>query len=548
MALDSTNAKRFAGLSEAKFREDVLIPLMKAMGYKDVDHYHGRLELGKDIVAWTPHSDGARDYVAIVAKVGNINASISGDAGIVTGQVKQAFGSRYFDKTTGEERRVHRVIVASTGSIKEQSQKAIRSQFTEEQNRYIKFWDGEKVAELMAGYLPERFAPDLLENVRQTLKGLEYFTVVPEVRPEGVYYRIESKEEGMVIWKAKFVFPETPEGNQAKGCFQRFMNEGERVTIPGEYIESFEKHEELTRIFGNVKPGSIELGLIVPSKPRPIRLVVDTVSGPITYDKLELRLTKSGQRRSEFQTTQENEPLFLSIVLDNSSDRRDISFSLQIEVRGQKVRRVWQAVRIWKELALGASFTLHDVQLKKPYFSHQTVPEFEPPPGELIEYLDRLTYIEDRLGWDLTLPENISERDLLDAEELSQILESGSYVRSFETLSFSFVPKKEIDFRAAFPPGEARFVKMVGEGTYELLDRKLESGLVKVLTAIIPDVEHKRIADQFQQGLDRIDVTFHQSPGSEGIRSYYPRYLKGKQREKFEKIHGKLDNEPPQLT
>ena len=54
---------QFARLSEAEFREQVLIPLLKAMDYRDVDHYHGRLELGKDIVAWKADSDGSREYV-----------------------------------------------------------------------------------------------------------------------------------------------------------------------------------------------------------------------------------------------------------------------------------------------------------------------------------------------------------------------------------------------------------------------------------------------------------------------------------------------------
>ena len=40
------------GLDESQFRTRVLIPLMKAMGYRDVEHYHSSNELGKDIVGW----------------------------------------------------------------------------------------------------------------------------------------------------------------------------------------------------------------------------------------------------------------------------------------------------------------------------------------------------------------------------------------------------------------------------------------------------------------------------------------------------------------
>ena len=549
MAIDSTNAQRFASFSEAEFREVVLIPLLKAMGYNDVDHYHSRWELGKDIVAWKEDDDGARVYVAVVAKVGKVNASVKGDAGIVTAQVRQAFGSTYPDKTTGEDRRVHRVIVASTGSIKEPSQKAIRTQLDEHQRRHVRFWDGEKVTELVAKFLPEQLVPEILEDVRQTLQRLEYFTIAPEIRPEGVFHRIESKVAGVNIWKTKLTFPNTPQGNQAIKAIQRFIDEGGQVTIPGEYIESFEQHEELARIFGNEKPASIKLGTNVEGHPRPVRLEVDSISGPISYDGLALRLTKSGLRRSEFQTDQENEPLALTIVRYKDSDKKQISLTFKFEPIGKKVRRARQAARIWKALASGATFTLLDVKMNSPFFPKTTVPGMASPPSEFIQYVDNLAYIEDRLGWDLALPEDISKRDLLDAEELRQILECGSYVRPFETLSLTFLPKDGIDLLSEFPPDENRWLKLEGIERYELLDRTLDLGVgVTVLTVVISDIEHKRIADQIQKGADSIDITFHQAPGSEGIRTSYPRYLQGEERERFEKIHGKLDDESPLLT
>jgi hypothetical protein len=42
-----------SGLTESDFKDSVLIPLFRAMGYNDVMNYHGGVrELGKDIVMW----------------------------------------------------------------------------------------------------------------------------------------------------------------------------------------------------------------------------------------------------------------------------------------------------------------------------------------------------------------------------------------------------------------------------------------------------------------------------------------------------------------
>jgi hypothetical protein len=42
----------FEHLREDALRRDILAPLFRKMGYRDVTIYHGPNELGKDIVMW----------------------------------------------------------------------------------------------------------------------------------------------------------------------------------------------------------------------------------------------------------------------------------------------------------------------------------------------------------------------------------------------------------------------------------------------------------------------------------------------------------------
>ena len=70
---------QLAGVSENLLREEVLIPLFTAMGYRDVFAYHGgALEVGKDIVMWKPDDFRDRVNYAVVVKKGNLTGRASG--------------------------------------------------------------------------------------------------------------------------------------------------------------------------------------------------------------------------------------------------------------------------------------------------------------------------------------------------------------------------------------------------------------------------------------------------------------------------------------
>ena len=46
-------------MDESRLRRDVLIPLFREMGFKDVFEYHGHaMEQGKDIVMWMSKPSG----------------------------------------------------------------------------------------------------------------------------------------------------------------------------------------------------------------------------------------------------------------------------------------------------------------------------------------------------------------------------------------------------------------------------------------------------------------------------------------------------------
>ena len=513
-------------LDEASFRTSVLIPLLKAMGYRDVEHYHGPNEQGKDVVGWKEEEDGTRAYTAVVAKKGNLNASASGDAANVATQVRQAFGSGFSNAVSGERQKAHRVVIATTGSIREEAREAIRIQLDEHHRRFIRFWDGERVRELLERYLPERSIVDDLESASAKLQKLKRFDIKPTIDKGKIRHEIQPKEDGTPIANLEFTFPESDEGKRAAEEAKRFFEEGGQVVIPGEYISRFEQHEELTRVFGNEKPAFVQIGPRVPKPPIPVSLLVDGARGPIAYEGLQLHIERSGTRRSEFTTGNEG-PLNVAIVLDNQPDGSTlVHINLRFSWFGHAARATRQANRIGRATSAGAPYCIVHAETGEALTASLSLASEFPLDEDTEQYAEDLVAIEDHTGWQLSIPDRITRRDLLDASELRGVFEIGSYEEPFETWRATITPFEEIDFLQAFPAGEKRWLHMTAnEFTYTILGREIELGTCFITMAVVLSKdEHDRVRSQLDEGAEEVKVVFSKAPEGEGARHTFPRF------------------------
>ncbi len=105
-------------LNETEFRQEVLIPLLKKMGFEKVRERHGPQEYGKDITFFEPSAFGGTHF-AVVAKVGNISGAATGKQNLETvkTQIDQAFSLPFDDVEDKKSYQVERVIVWTTGEI-----------------------------------------------------------------------------------------------------------------------------------------------------------------------------------------------------------------------------------------------------------------------------------------------------------------------------------------------------------------------------------------------------------------------------------------------
>src|SRR3990172_6748827 len=116
-------------MNEADLRAKVLIPLLQAMGFRDVfEHHGGSGEQGKDIVCWQADVLGTRVNYALVVKAVPINGQArpaKGTAGDVFVQVSQCFGKPFLDPITTEECEVHQCWVVSNHEITKEAEESI---------------------------------------------------------------------------------------------------------------------------------------------------------------------------------------------------------------------------------------------------------------------------------------------------------------------------------------------------------------------------------------------------------------------------------------
>src|SRR6266511_232462 len=228
--------QQLAEMKERALQSDVLIPLFRAIGFRDVQLYHGGpLEQGKDIVMWRPESLRDRVNYGVVVKTGKISGktTTSSSAGEVLTQIQQCFDNPYSDIISSQERRIDRCFVVCSGDIPKEAYNAIAG--TLRKSNYDKLTDfinGEKLWSLIEEYMPEVAVLEDLDRVRKRLDSLDpHYSLVPDADGgliiRGKYPEVE-KEHPITI-SGKFVFPKTPEGKTMREQFIKLFKTGAPV-------------------------------------------------------------------------------------------------------------------------------------------------------------------------------------------------------------------------------------------------------------------------------------------------------------------------------
>ena len=122
--------QKLLNIREKEFREQILIPILRDLGYDDIQDMHGQHEYGIDILFRKTNNFGVIEWNAIVAKRGNINkkggVELSQKLRDIFDQTYEAFSMEHLEKNYGDVK-ITRVFIATNGVINYYAKKALQN-------------------------------------------------------------------------------------------------------------------------------------------------------------------------------------------------------------------------------------------------------------------------------------------------------------------------------------------------------------------------------------------------------------------------------------
>jgi len=136
--------------NEIKFTVEVLLPLLRSMGFVDVRYNHGKREFGKDVTFSEINRFSVRRNYGVQVKAGNLSGEAGSDIDKIIAQIEDAFSMPYIDTTSREKRYISDLIIAISGRFTDNAKDKIIEKMN---RRNLYFLDIDKIQELLAHYL-----------------------------------------------------------------------------------------------------------------------------------------------------------------------------------------------------------------------------------------------------------------------------------------------------------------------------------------------------------------------------------------------------------
>lgn len=401
-------------LKEDPLTNDVLIPLLTAMGYRDVRKQHGGPgELGKDIVCWVPDELECRVNIACIVKAVPITGALS-IAGEVANQIMQSFGAQFLDKTTGEEQFVAKCYVITNKEITKDAQPAIQSilsNLTRSVLGNIRYIDG---GELWDWYRKHLSLWAKLLEVEHELDTVDtHYRLEARVTSTGTQITAVEKYPGASVDKPftiKFttsIPTDTEEGRDLVEEINQFLASGVPVKVPLSYVKNLQLPEFITQALPEpTKDGFLTLGPAWHPKPLLIRFEFTNEDGEqCALEYIHLKVTQVGTQATTF--TNDEQPIPIKVKLTIHLDIRSLtaSFSFQSSPN-RNAHQLLQQVELMNCLSKPYTMRCIDLETGLPFIGGGQRTELEAPPDQyFLEMIRALHALQIKTGKVVTIPD-----------------------------------------------------------------------------------------------------------------------------------------------
>jgi len=147
--INSFNWKEQYDNDELKFNREVLLPLLRKMKLDNVRYTHGTNEFGKDLVFTLKTKFIDEIHIAIQSKAGNVSGRANRDIEELINQIKIAFKNPFTRIANDSKYYISIIIIAISGKFTNQAEKRLLAELPVEYKGSVKFWDKEKILELI---------------------------------------------------------------------------------------------------------------------------------------------------------------------------------------------------------------------------------------------------------------------------------------------------------------------------------------------------------------------------------------------------------------
>jgi len=417
--------EQLLALNEAELRDQVLIPLFKAMGYQDVrSHHGGPLEQGKDLVMWRVDNFGTRRNSAVVAKAERIGGSASTLAGTALTQIHQALGSTFLDEVTREEHRVHEVLLVNSHDISTEALQSFKSTLVGSRvDHQVSFIWGNRLWDLLREHLPKQLIFGSLAEAQRALAEADpHHGYVIQVGPKDAHFVMVPQSHDAPPLQLFFEpnFPDTEDGRRQFQDLKHFHQTGQPVEINRSYLKIHGLPPSFDFLMTGLDPGTIRLGPSTSARRLAVALIIVPADSPeiVLLPHIEFGTSRIGTEELTTSNEQQAIPFKVTIRFNRGGSRQG-TFSYDFSAAEASAFTQHKAIGIQAHLSRGGLLLCEDLATGTRHQMLQVAPEEIPHPGE--EYLElwgHVAEIQRRTGAIIPAPSRLHFTD----DDVSKIL------------------------------------------------------------------------------------------------------------------------------
>lgn len=478
--------KKLASLKEDEFREDILIPLFKAMKFKNVINYHGgSKELGKDIIMWKEDELFVRQNYAVVVKVGQITGKIGGKGTFqtVATQVSQALNTTFLDEKTLEEQSIHKCIIVTNQFIKKEARDALYSILKENIDKHlITIFDFDNLIKYIIKYRIILITPDdlfsMLEKVNHDrvykINGIQNING-KRVISFGADKNIPSKKTNI---KLSFHFPNDKAGHDMEKKVKDFLDHGGPIDIHGKYItiDSSDFNNEI----GREGIARISIGNVT----NPVTLffqmeIINDDGNSFSIPFLEFKKKFTG--RKSFTLVCDFEPLVFTITIRiENDDTIHFNYKLKSNLSNYSMYELLLFEEFCSVISKGGKMSFYDVKTKIHVLTFVINPETNNNYDDFfLELFKKGTVIQQKTNMLLFYPNNgFTQEDINDINNLFNIITNGYQKNIYTSVKFHL---KDIEYLKKYPNNseiQKTDLMMKVNEEFTILNKKIDLGIV----------------------------------------------------------------------